>query len=135
MSEQLFLRTPLEFSFYRYVLKKSHTEKVVRRCSIKKVFLKISQISQENTCIKKENKKHRKTTLLKKSLWHRCFPLNFAKFLRIPFFYRSAVVAASGHTKKNHKIQGKNRHGVKNSSSNCFLIILRVFWIFKVAVL
>ena len=25
-------------------------------------------------------------TLLKKRLWHRCFPVNFAKFLRIPFF-------------------------------------------------
>ena len=24
-------------------------------------------------------------TLLKKSLWHRCFPVNFAKFLRKPF--------------------------------------------------
>ena len=25
------------------------------------------------------------TTLLKKRLWHRCFPMNFAKFLRTPF--------------------------------------------------
>ena len=25
-------------------------------------------------------------TLLKKSLWHRCFPVNFEKFLRTPFF-------------------------------------------------
>ena len=25
-------------------------------------------------------------TLLKKRLWHRCFPLNSAKFLRTPFF-------------------------------------------------
>ena len=24
--------------------------------------------------------------LLKKRLWHRCFPVNFAKFLRVPFF-------------------------------------------------
>ena len=28
----------------------------------------------------------RPATLLKKSLWHRCFPMNFTKFLRIPFF-------------------------------------------------
>ena len=27
----------------------------------------------------------RPTTLLKKSLWHRCFPVNFPKFLRTPF--------------------------------------------------
>ena len=25
-------------------------------------------------------------TLLKKRLWHRCFPVNFMKFLRTPFF-------------------------------------------------
>ena len=25
-------------------------------------------------------------TLLKKRLWHRCFPMNFAKFLRMPYF-------------------------------------------------
>ena len=28
----------------------------------------------------------RPATLLKKRLWHRCFPVNFAKFLRSPFF-------------------------------------------------
>ena len=26
----------------------------------------------------------RAATLLKRSLWHKCFPLNFAKFLRTP---------------------------------------------------
>ena len=33
-------------------------------------------------------------TLLKKRLWHRCFPVIFAKFLRTPFFYRTPLVAA-----------------------------------------
>ena len=28
----------------------------------------------------------RPVTLLKKRLWHRCFPVNFTKFLRTPFF-------------------------------------------------
>ena len=28
----------------------------------------------------------RPATLLKKGLWHRCFPVNFVKFLRTPFF-------------------------------------------------
>ena len=27
---------------------------------------------------------HRRATLLKKSPWHRCFPVNFTKFLRTP---------------------------------------------------
>ena len=31
------------------------------------------------------NKAAGPATLLKKRLWHRCFPVNFAKFLRIPF--------------------------------------------------
>ena len=40
--------------------------------------------------LKKFRKIHRKThvpetLLLKKRLWHRCFPVNFAKFLRTPF--------------------------------------------------
>ena len=58
--------------------------------SCKKVFLKISQNSQENTCarvsflIKLQAKVAglRPATLLKKGLWHKCFPVNFAKFLR-----------------------------------------------------
>ena len=30
----------------------------------------------------------RPASLLKKRPWHRCFPLNFAKFLRTPFYRR-----------------------------------------------
>ena len=29
-------------------------------------------------------------TLLKKRLWHRCFPVNFAKFLRLPFLQNTS---------------------------------------------
>ena len=46
-----------------------------QRCSIEKVFLKNSQNSQENC----------QATLLKKGLWHMCFPVNFVKFLRTAF--------------------------------------------------
>ena len=54
-----------------------------RRCSVKIVFLEVSQNSQENTCarasflIKLQAFKVaslRPETLLKKRLWHRCFP-------------------------------------------------------------
>ena len=48
---------------------------------LKKVCLKISQSSQENTCARVSFL----ITLLKKRLWHRCFPVNFVKFLRTPF--------------------------------------------------
>ena len=37
------------------------------------------QLTNRITCL-------RTATLLKKRLWHRCFPVNFAKFLRIPFY-------------------------------------------------
>ena len=57
-------------------LKQVNTEAVAQRCSVKKVFLEISQNSQENACA---------ATLLKKRLWHRYFPVNFAKFLKTPF--------------------------------------------------
>ena len=50
-----------------------------RRCSVKKVFLKIF-------C-----NFHRKMSVLeslfiKKRLQHRCFPMNFVKYLRTPFY-------------------------------------------------
>ena len=47
-----------------------------RRYSIKKVFLKILQNSQENTCARVSFL----TTLLKKTVWHRCFPVNLQNF-------------------------------------------------------
>ena len=50
--------------YYYYLMYTS--EAVVRRCSVQKSFLKISKSSQENA-------------------WHRCFPVNFAKFLRTFF--------------------------------------------------
>ena len=54
-------------------LKCEGAETVAQTCSVKKVS----------------------ATLLKKRLWHRCFPVNFAKFLRTPFFYRTPLVAVS----------------------------------------
>ena len=51
------------------------------------MFFEISQNLQEKT--------RARVTLLKKRLWRRCFPVNFAKFLRTPFSDRTPVVAAS----------------------------------------
>ena len=55
---------------------------------MKKVFLEISQNSQENTWPESLFNKVaglRPVTLLKRRLWHKCFLVNFAKFLRILF--------------------------------------------------
>ena len=49
------------------------------------MFLEISQNSQENTCAGLSFLSLRPATLLKKRLRHRCFPVNFVKFLGIPF--------------------------------------------------
>ena len=64
-------------------------EAVVQKCSVKKVFLEISEHSQESTCARVSffNKVAglKPATLLKRRLWHRCFPMNAVKFLRTPF--------------------------------------------------
>ena len=69
------------FDFVFYI------QAVAQRCTVRKVFLEISQNSQENTCARFSFliKLQTPATLLKKRLWHRCFPVNFAKFLRTPF--------------------------------------------------
>ena len=54
----------------------SNKEAVVQSCSIKMVLLEISQNSQENRPFNK---------VAGLQLWHRCFPVNFAKFLRTTF--------------------------------------------------
>ena len=66
------------------------SEAVVWRCSVEKVFLEISQNSHKKACARVSSFSkvtgQRPATLLKKRLWHRSFPVNFAKFLRAPFF-------------------------------------------------
>ena len=58
---------------FKGFLTTSLLEAIAQRFSVKSVFLEISQNSQENTSARK------------KRLWHRCFPVNFAKFLRTHF--------------------------------------------------
>ena len=59
------------------------------RHSIKKGFLEIIQNSRENTCTRVSGL--RPATLLKKRLCHRCFPVNFVKFLTSPFSQNTSV--------------------------------------------
>ena len=55
-------------------------EAVAQSCSVNKLFLNISQNSQENTSICRA----RLATLFKKNIWHRCFLANFAKISITP---------------------------------------------------
>ena len=55
-------------------------EAVAQRCSV------ISQNSRENTGVSFLIKLQASASkFIKKRFWHRCFPVNFAKFLRTPF--------------------------------------------------
>ena len=57
------------------------------------MFLKISQNSQENTCVGVSFDKVadlRPATLLKKKLQHSCFPVNFVKFLGKPLLQNAS---------------------------------------------
>ena len=63
-------------------------EAVAQSWSVNKLFLNISQNSQENTSICRA----RLATLFKKNIWHRCFLANFAN----TFYYRTLPLAVSG---------------------------------------
>ena len=55
----------------------------MNRCFIKKLFLIISQYSQENTCVGvffNENAGLQSYNFIKKRLQHKGFPVNIAKF-------------------------------------------------------
>ena len=67
------------------------SEAVARRCSVKTVFLEISQIHRK-TPMSESLSGLRPATLLKKRPWHRFIPVNFAKFLRTS---QNTSVAAS----------------------------------------
>ena len=61
------------------------TEAATRGVLWKKVLLEISQNSQDNTCARVSFK-----SLLKKGLWHRCFPVNSVKFVRTHFLQNTS---------------------------------------------
>ena len=87
----------LSFSCLRGILVELflHRSKLMYRSSRPEVFCKLGTLRNFTKFTGKHlcqglflNKVEglRPTTLLKKSLWHRCFTVNFAKFLRTPFF-------------------------------------------------
>ena len=66
--------------------KKISSEAVARRCSVKKVFLEISQDSQESTCARVS---HLTETLAQ------VFSCKFCKISKNTFFFRTCLAAAS----------------------------------------
>ena len=66
-------------TFTKIVISRTPSRSSHRRCSVKKIFIKIYKISWENTCVGVVFFKN----FIKKRLQHRCFPMKFAKFFRI----------------------------------------------------
>ena len=64
-------------------------EAVAHTCSVKKMFIKnFTKFTGKHLCQSLFFNKVaglRTGTLLKERLWHSCFPVNFAKFVRTPF--------------------------------------------------
>ena len=75
------------------ILRASHFQFVAFRSGRPKVFCKKGALSNFSKFTRKHlcqtlfvNNVARPATLLKKRLLHRCFPVNFEKFIRTPFF-------------------------------------------------
>ena len=87
------------------------------------MFLEISQNSQEKKpmpeCLFDKVAGFRPTTLLKISLRHRCFPVNFAKFLRISFFPEHLWETASVYLKDCKIISFPNFFFFDEARSTC----------------
>ena len=74
----LLFKVYLEINPFRAHVRSSHW-----KCSIKIGVFKNFANSHKNTCTRFFLKKKRFWHI--KTLWHRCFPVNFANFLRTPF--------------------------------------------------
>ena len=59
-------------------------------------------------------------TLLKKRLWHKCFPVNFVKFLRAPFSQYNAGRLFLKHKKRNFNTGKVNQNIGKICYSNIY---------------
>ena len=78
-----------------YRIIKSNSEAVVQKCAVKKMFLKISQNSQGNSCARVSF--FRPTTLLKRTL-AQLFYCEFCEIFKNTFFNRTPWVAASANS-------------------------------------
>ena len=85
------------FHVFKKKRKKEKIDLIVcshRRCSVKNGVLRnFAKFTGKHMCHRLFFNKVaslRPATLLRKSLWHRCFPVNFAKFLSTPFLQNTS---------------------------------------------
>ena len=81
--------TKFSFLFFLLTVLFNNLQNSHQRCSMKKGVLRnFTKFTGKHLCQRLLFNKVaglRPATLLKMSLWHRCFPVNFVKFLRTPF--------------------------------------------------
>ena len=102
------------FAFYFIVF---YAKAVIHICSSKQVFLKISQISQENTF----TGGLQASNYIKKSLRRRCFPVKFAKFFGTPFFtehIRWPLLSCMSSLKRSLNMNQKHLKRTKDTFGN-----------------
>ena len=79
-------------------MKESFTDRSSHQsCSMQNsVFRNFTKLTEKRLC--QSLFFNKVSTLLKKRLWHRCFPMNFEKFLRTPYFTEHLWTTASIQT-------------------------------------
>ena len=100
------------------------TEAVTQRCSVKCVFRNFAKFTGKHLRLSLIFNK-----LLKKRLWHRCFPVNSAKFLRT-LSYRSPLVAASDGIfmdKKKLNLCQVSNLWINGAIDNCLRLLILEF--------
>ena len=92
----------LTYTFTSFSQRTSVTEASVQRCSVKKVFLVISQNSQEYNCVRDSfliKLQAKGCNFIKKEYLAQVFSCEFCEISRNTFFYRTPTVATSGVSK------------------------------------
>ena len=93
----------------------------------KKVFLEISQNSQENTCARDSFLiKLQACNFIKKESLYRCFPVNFAKFLRTPFLQNTSGQLLLLFPHKTVYSSNNSHNAHKNVDGSSKFILLKI---------
>ena len=90
-----------------YVMKEAqyYLEAVVQRCSVKKVFLEISQNSQRTTCVRVSfSIKLQAWNFIRKETLAQVFSCEFCEISKNTFSYRTPLVDASGGSTFYHSV-------------------------------
>ena len=104
-----------------------------RRCSVRKFFLRnFAKFTGKNLCQSLYFNKAADlspATLSKQRLLHRCFPVNFAKFLRTPFLQNTSVRLLLKNFVKVIKMKPAYQHSASVKINNCNRLTIRFNWL------